>query len=346
MSRTALALASLLCSGTALAQTTPPPPPGDAPSSAPSWATAAPPPAYDPDRVPLGLVPVVPTVPVVQRAPGLMAGPEIAALYTTGALWGAGFGSYLAGAAIREDEGIHTVLLPLLGLGGGIAVAALIDRNAEVRRGRALAVHAGMWLGLEAGIAVAFAGDLNFERNGVNLGSHALFGFTTLGMIAGAGVAALTDARPGSVGFTFSLGLWGGYAGAMIESAVRELPGVRNRPPGAGILIGEGVGIAAGMLLASALEPTAAQARWMDLGGLSGATLGLLAGSLARGNDAGPFLGSLGGVIGGTLLGYFLGAPSPEDRQRNRVRDDVRGVRASAFVAPVQGGAVMGLSLL
>lgn len=346
MPRTALVLAALLSSGTAFAQTPPAddevpasPPPAPPPPS--TWgAPPSQPAAGDGERVPLAYA----ALPMPTARPGLMGVPEIVSLYATGSLWGTGFGVWLAGTAIRDRAGAHTVILPLLGLGGGIAAAALIQRNGEVRRGRALAVHAGMWLGLTAGIGLTGAAEWKFNRDGLNLGSHALFGGATLGMIAGAGVAALTDARPGSVGFTFSMGLWTAYAGAMIESAARTMG--RDRFPAAGILIGEGVGIATGMILSSMLEPTAAQARWMDLGGLCGASAGLLAGAAVKRADAAPFLGSLGGMLTGVLLGYFLGAPSEEDRQRNRERDGVRGVRPSAFVAPVEGGAVMGLSLL
>lgn len=273
-----------------------------------------------------------------------MSGVETVALYTTATLWGGGLGLWIAGAAIRDDDGAHTVILPLLGIGAGVAAAVMIDRYAGVRRGRALAVHAGMWLGLTAGIGLVGAGEMSFDRDEVNVAPHALFLSSTAGMVIGAGLAAATDARPGSISFTFSTGFWGAYAGAMIESWARAEG--RSRFPAAGILVGEGIGVATGMLLSTLLEPTAAQARWMDLGAISGASIGVLLGGLAsRDTEAAPFIGSLVGLAGGIALGYFLGRPSEEERRMNRARDGVEGAHIGAFVMPVEGGAVAGISL-
>lgn len=330
MRRTALALAATLFVRSAAAQTAPddapmPPPPAPTPWTAPSPFAAPPPPTMQPE------------------APRI-SGAEIATIYATGSIYGLGLGFYIAGAAIRSDPGPHTAIIPALGLGAGIAVAALVHGNADVRRGRAMAVHAGMWLGAGAGLGIALATDADFDREEVNLGTHLMFLGPTVGMIAGAGIAAATDARPGSIGFTFSLGVWTGLTGALLEGAVREAtPGLGGNPA-AGLLIGEGVGIAAGMLLSRTLEPTAAQARWMDVGALVGGLSGLGIG-LAANDDEGPLIGMAVGVVGGALGGYFLGAPSPDDRRRNRERDGVAGTPASVFVNPVRGGAVVGLSL-
>lgn len=273
-----------------------------------------------------------------------MSGVETVALYSTATLWGGGLGLWIAGAAIRDNDGAHTVILPLLGVGAGVAAAVMIDRYAGVRRGRALAVHAGMWLGLTAGIGLVGAGSMSFDRDVVNAAPHTLFLSTTAGMAIGAGLAAATDARPGSISFTFSSGFWGAYAGAMIESWARAEG--RSRFPAAGILVGEGVGVATGILLSKFIEPTAAQARWMDLGAVSGVSLGVLLGGLAvRDTEAAPFIGSLVGLAGGLALGYVLGRPTEEERRMNRERDGVEGPRVSAFVMPVEGGAVAGLSL-
>lgn len=277
-----------------------------------------------------------------------MSGVETVALYSTAVLWASGLGLWLATSAVREDAGGHTLLFPLIGAGAGVAAAYFIDRNAEVRRGRALAVQAGMWLGLTAGIGIAGATGASFDRDEQNLGSHALFLSSTAGMILGAGISAATDARPGSISFTFSTGFWGAYAGAMVESVVRASRSRSARFPAAGILVGEGVGIATGMILSRIIEPTAAQARWMDLGSLTGASVGLALGALAAGNrDTAmmPYVGSLVGMGAGMALGYVLGRPSHEDRLMNRERDGETGIRPSAFVMPVEGGAVAGVSL-
>ncbi|MEZ4392452.1 MAG: hypothetical protein R3A48_15295 [Polyangiales bacterium] len=277
-----------------------------------------------------------------------MSGVETVALYSTAVLWGGSFGLYLATSAVRADAGAHTVLFPLLGIGAGVAAAFVIDHSAEVRRGRALAVQAGMWLGLTAGIGIVGAANLSFDRDEVNLGSHTLFLSSTAGMILGAGLAAATDARPGSVSFTFSTGFWGAYAGAMVESVVRLSARRSSRFPAAGILVGEGLGVATGLIFSKLIEPTAAQSRWMDLGALTGASVGVLLGSLAansRDTETMPFVGSLVGLAGGMALGYVLGRPSPEERRMNRERDGETGLHPRAFVAPVQGGAVAGLSL-
>lgn len=334
--RLAAALASLLLTAPALAQGNAGEdlvPPGPAPTP------IAPPPPSSPFGAFAPSVSYAPPLPPVYRHG--MSGVEIASLYSTAVVYGAGLGLWLADTAIRDDSGAHTVILPLLGIGAGVAAAVFIDRDAQVRRGRALAVHAGMWLGLTAGAGVVGVTNASFDRDEQNLGQHALFLSATGGMILGAGLAAATDARPGSVSLTFSAGFWGAYAGAMTESIAR---GRRSRFPAAGILIGEGIGVAAGMILSNFVEPTAAQARWMDLGAISGASVGALLGGLVRNSDIAPFLGSLLGMSGGLALGYALGRPTPADRQMNRERDGV-AFRPSAFVMPVEGGAVAGLSL-
>jgi len=296
-------------------------------------------PALDPER--FAVIPVA--APRASTPVGEMGGVEAAAMYTTAVLWGGGFGLWLAGTAIRDDAGVHTLLLPLLGIGAGVTTAVFAHRDGHVRRGRALAVHAGMWLGFIAGGGVAAAANWSFDRDQVNVGSHALFLGSTAGMLLGAGISAATDARPGSVSFTFTTGLWTSYAGAMIEGAARTSG--RSRFPAAGLLVGEGIGVATGMILSKFLEPTAAQARWMDLGAASGALIGALSGALVRRADAAPFLGSLVGMTGGLVLGYVLGRPSEDDRRANRERDGEEPLRPSAFVTPVEGGAVAGISL-
>lgn len=353
--RSALVLAAVLFAARAQAQTEDAeapagpgaspaliPPPARAPGwSAPTWgAPTSPFGGYAPPR--LYAPEVIPTPrPVYTQG---MSGVETVALYTTATLWGGGLGLWIAGAAVRDNDGAHTVILPLLGIGAGVTAAVMIDRYAGVRRGRALAVHAGMWLGLTAGVGLVGAGNMSFDRDVVNAAPHTLFLSTTAGMAIGAGLAAATDARPGSISFTFSTGFWGAYAGAMIESWARTEG--RSRFPAAGILVGEGIGVATGILLSKFIEPTAAQARWMDLGAVSGVSLGVLLGGLAvRDTEAAPFIGSLVGLAGGLALGYVLGRPTDEERRMNRERDGVEGPRISAFVMPVEGGAVAGLSL-
>lgn len=350
--RAAVVLAAVLFAATARAQTgdgEAPAGPGESPAliapPAPArmtlWgASRSPFGAYGPAR--LYAPEVIPTPqPVYTQG---MSGVETVALYTTATLWGGGLGLWIAGAAVRDNDGAHTVILPLLGIGAGVAAAVMIDRYADVRRGRALAVHAGMWLGLTAGVGLVGAGNMSFDRDVVNAAPHTLFLTTTAGMAIGAGLAAATDARPGSISFTFSAGFWGAYAGAMIESWARAEG--RSRFPAAGILVGEGLGVATGILLSKFVEPTAAQARWMDLGAVSGVSLGVLLGGLAvRDTEAAPFIGSLVGLAGGMALGYVLGRPTEEERRMNRARDGVEGPRISAFVMPVEGGAVAGLSL-
>jgi hypothetical protein len=350
--RCAVVLAALLFAARAQAQTQDTEVPGDpgvsptplfppTPPRATLWGAPASP--FGVYRAPRLYAPeVIPTPrPVYTQG---MSGVETVALYTTATLWGGGLGLWIAGAAVRDNDGAHTVILPLLGIGAGVAAAVMIDRYAGVRRGRALAVHAGMWLGLTAGIGLVGAGNMSFDRDVVNAAPHTLFLSTTAGMALGAGLAAATDARPGSISFTFSTGFWGAYAGAMIESWARTEG--RSRFPAAGILVGEGIGVATGILLSKFIEPTAAQARWMDLGAVSGVSLGVLLGGLAvRDTEAAPFIGSLVGLAGGMALGYVLGRPTEEERRMNRERDGVEGPRISAFVMPVEGGAVAGLSL-
>jgi hypothetical protein len=283
-----------------------------------------------------GFVPMVPT----DRPAGTMDGAEALALYVAGGTAGLVTGVYLASLAGERNEAMYATL-PFLGLAGGLVGAALVDRGHTVRRGRGYATNAGLMLGLLGSTSLTVAAEWEFSSESSRAGAHAMMLGAALGGTAGYGIAALTDAQPGTGSFVLSCGAMGWFLGLMGGLGT----GARDTNAFTASLVGEGVGVALGALLASTVQPTPAQMRWFDLGGMLGAMVGASFGSGLRDGDSLAFASATGAVVGAGL-GLFLGAPTAAERMAYQRRLG-RGfsVQPRLGAMPLPGGGVITLGL-
>lgn len=204
------------------------------------------------------------------RRPRVRSGAEVAALYTTGFLYGVGTGVWID-ALIDVNDARVGVWIPLLLAGAGIGAAYLLDNPTHIQPGRATAINTGLLLGITAGAGVWVTHDVATENWRAATGSSVMWTSATLGMGLGYGIAALTDSSAASANFALSLGVWGAALG-LINGGIA---GADNL--GAFLLGGEVVGTAAALATAGILKPGPYQSRWLDLGVIAG---GLLAGGV------------------------------------------------------------------
>lgn len=277
------------------------------------------------------------------RPRGTVDGAEAIALYSLGGLYGLTLGAWAGIGLSSEGSATTRLLVPLVGIAGGLLTAGLIDGRRDVRRGRVYAANAGFYLGLiAAGGALSLEnGPFEAPRTDFTVAS-ALLGGATVGIGLGIGVAHATDAQPGSASFVLSGGLWGAVLGSFYAAASRD-PGDAVAS-GEAILIGEAAGIAATMATAHWLKPTPAQTRWLDLGALLGSLTGLLvAGSVTDGQSS-LWVAGLGCVAGGAL-GYVLGAPSEGERELERRRNARIPALRPSFSALPGGGGILHVAM-
>jgi len=285
---------------------------------------------------------------------GARNGAEAFSLYSSLLFYGLGTGVYVD--VMAEISDIRAaVWVPILLGGGGIAAAYFLDHPRPLRAGRGYGMSTGLNLGVAAGIALG----LELEDRGAFRCSYDSVTFredcptfgegrgiattvwltSTAGLAAGYLIAAQVQPSAASIGFVNATGLYGGALGLMTMFMFEARDGY-----GLGWLVGEGMGIGLGALLASTLRPTESQTRWSSLGVLGGGLLG--AGVAVLGSDsfdsaAVPLLLVQLGMIGGGIGGYFLGDRRAEPATARRGVD--RFV-ATASVMPVPGGATFGLN--
>ncbi len=292
------------------------------------------------------------------RAPRTERGSlELFELYSTSFLYGVGTGVYLD-TLFKLDDPRTAVWIPLALGGGGIVAAYLIDHGDPVRRGRASSADTGMLLGFGLGFSLAYQVDQMMRDNarddcaarpypcytssrgleGREVATFAWLG-ATVGLGAGVGLAALTDATPGESSFVFAGGVWGGALGVLTNAA-----GEANRSYGLAWLVGELAGVGASMVGAHFLHPAESQVRWMNLGVLAGGLLGLGVGVLPSRFESAPtvLIPTEIGMVAGGVAGFLLGAPSRGPSSPRSARVD--RLRADPSIAPVQGGATVSLN--
>ncbi len=274
-----------------------------------------------------------------ERPLGTMDGAEAVTLYGVAGTFGLVTGIWAGLSIDGSDSGVARVTLPLLGLGGGIVAAAVIDRNHGVRRGRAYAANAGFWLGLLASGTLALANDWEVgERD--NTGGHAMMAGSALGLGVGMLIGSLSDSLPGSGSYVFSGGAWGWFLGGALGVATEA----RNEGVATFALIGELVGVGAAMASASALRPTPSQARWLDAGAALGALLGFSLATATEDDSTRGIAVLLSTLVGGGL-GLYFGRPSDADRELYRRRVADRGLSPRFSLLPVRGGGVLQVGL-
>ncbi len=265
-------------------------------------------------------------------------GLEAAALYAATMGYGLATGAWLD--AQLEITDIKAVpWLPLVGVGAGAVAAYLADNPRSVRAGVPTALGAGLTLGLLGGAALGLQG-WRAGQWGVPTMSTVTWAGASLGLGAGIGLAALTSPRPSTGAFVLSGGFWGTVLGFMTGYATGD-----DDHFGSFALGGEAVGIAAAAATAGLLRPTHAQVRWMDLGALTGALVGMGVGLLLLRDERAPFAAAVElGTLGGGVAGFLFGA-SRESPSRG-ASGAVRGFAWTPSVLPVQGGALVTLSML
>ncbi len=269
------------------------------------------------------------------RPPDTIAGFEVLSLYGAAATYGFVLGTW-AGLAVTEDErNASRIVLPLLGVAGGIVTAALLDRSHAVRRGRGYAVSTGLILGSLAGTAAVVYAQPREPSDGWGIG---LAG-ATLGIGLSLGLAHLTDAEPGSMTYATSAGVWGSLVGLSVTMVMKGNR-LRNETAASGLLVGEGVGMVLAMFTAGVLRPTPAQTRWADLGAAVG---GLVGGGIGVASQQieGVGVGMAVGILGGGVLAWFLAAPSEADRNPNRLPSAATESPLRFGVAPLPGGGML-----
>jgi hypothetical protein len=288
-------------------------------------------------------------------ADGSRSSAEAFSLYSSLFLYGVGTGVYVDVMA-EIDDVRGAVWVPILLGAGGIGAAYLLDHPQRLRASRGYGISTGLTLGLAAGIALSVeleernaygrcewdsvTGDSRcpFFDEGRGIATT-MWLTSTAGLAAGYAVGALVQPSAANYGFVNATGLYGGLLGVMTLGVLDA-----NEGYGLGWLLGEGVGIGLGAVMATQLKPTESQTRWMSLGVLGGGLLGAgVAVLLSESYDSAsvPLLITQLGMVGGGIGGYLLGDSRREARRARRSGD--RFATAPA-VTPVAGGATLGLS--
>jgi hypothetical protein len=266
---------------------------------------------------------------------------ESATLYGVSAGYGITLGLWTHAAFAQGTSDAPTgtsVLLPILGAGVGVGIAAVLDARNNIRRGRVYAANAGFYLGLQAAFGVRQIVDGPLA-DATRFGQWSAFlGAATLGMGGSLVLAHLTDAQPGSASFVWSGGFWGGVIGAAVDRSLRT-----GRSEGAvGLLVGEGVGIALTLATAHLLRPTPTQTRWLDLGALVGAIAGTIA-LYPTGDSQIVSMATALGCLTGGMIALVVSSPSETERVREHHH---AGIRWTPSFQPTHGGGLVTLSLM
>lgn len=286
---------------------------------------------------------------------GSRSSAEAFSLYSSLFLYGVGTGIYVDVMA-EIDDFRGAVWVPILLGAGGIGAAYLLDHPQRLRASRGYGMSTGLTLGLAAGLALgteledrnafgrcewdSVTGESRcpFFNEGRGVATTVWL-TSTAGLAAGYAVGALVQPSVANYGFVNATGLYGGLLGVMTLGVLDA-----NEGYGLGWLLGQGVGIGLGAVMATQLKPTESQTRWMSLGVLGGGLLGFGVAVLLGGEstDASAALAiTQAGMVGGGIGGYLLGDNRHEARRARRGGD--RFATAPA-VTPVAGGATIGLN--
>lgn len=269
---------------------------------------------------------------------------ELSVLYTSAVLYGLGTGGWFA--VQTEPRSPSGFIMPALLLAGGSAGAvALLDRGEGMRYGVPQSIVSGLYLGLQEGIVLATwnqARVVRAEEWSEKTVASVIWGFSTVGAVAGGVLGAVGGATPGRASFVGSAGLWGGLLSGLVTAAVVTDDSKADDKALLAGALGLNVGAGLGAYFAKEVSPSIARVRFLDLGGISG---GLLFGGLylsASGRDSTPQA-----ALGVTTLGIATGLgvswyatrnmspdrPQAEASHRPRL---VEGVRVG--LQPTPGG--------
>jgi len=275
---------------------------------------------------------------------------ELTLLYTSAFLYGVGTGSWFL-LQTKPDSAL-TATLPFAALTAAPVIAiATIDGYKKLPRGVPHAVSAGLYLGLGEGIwLVGFqhGRSSRIEEQYSNtqvrwepeVTASVLWTSATLGAVVGGVAGGYLPTTPGRVSFAASTTMWAGALTGLGAGAL--LPDNEYRREHAFLAggIGYNAGLVGGLLSASAISPSVARVRLVDLLGIAGglATAGFYL-SVSGGPDTRVTEGlAVIGAGGGLALGWILTSGMPRDLPKSASALDVR-----PSLSPVAGGATIGL---
>jgi hypothetical protein len=232
---------------------------------------------------------------------------EIVSLYTNAVLYGLGTGIFVG--VVTQPKTAAAGILPTVALtGASVGTVVAVDSGHGLRYGAAQSIVSGLYLGLEEGMVWGIYrastgtgdGDLSGQLAGI------VWGGATIGAVTGGVLGSMLTTTPGRAGWVGSTGLWSGAVFGFLTGAFVSDNGGENAALNAGMAaagVGIGLGTVVGAISASAVSPTIARTRFLDLGGVTGSLLavGLYAaaanerfdGHAASGVTA---LGALGGL--------------------------------------------------
>lgn len=278
---------------------------------------------------------------------------EIAILYASAFLYGAGTGTWFL-LQTQPDSAV-TATLPFAGLTAAPVIAvALVDGHRPLPRGVPHGITAGLYLGLGEGIWItayqhARAHRIDRTRDGSSRWegetvASVLWGGATLGGIAGGALAAGLTTTPGRISFTASSTVWLGLLSGLGASAF--LPDGERRGEVAALVggLGYNVGLFGGMLISGSVSPSVTRVRLVDLSGVAGglAASGMYLSLAHRDSDRRIGLGvAAGGAAVGLAAGSLLTAGM--GREVPAPNGALRTITWQPMITPVLGGAVAGI---
>lgn len=238
-------------------------------------------------------------------------------------------------SALAEADTEAGIFFPMvLFTGASLGAVAMLDQT-RLNYGVPQAIVAGSYIGVEEGalgLWIASDSGADLGRKGV-LGT--LWSATTVGAIGGGLLSGNLGTTPGQASYVHSGGLWTGLTALLLSFGVAPRDDVHR-----GLVSGVGynVGLLAATLTAGAVQPRVSRVRFLDLGAVAGGltAVGLLAGAGADEQAAG--FGVALGVVGGMATTWYLTRDFSPDTP------DVPGLDVHASLAPVRGGAVLGLN--
>lgn len=274
---------------------------------------------------------------------------ELALLYTTGFLYGAGSGVWFLLAT--EPDSAVTATLPFAAITAAPIVAiATIDGAKPFRRGLPHAISAGLYLGLGQSIfAVGFQGaraarlrdedarsDARFRPETV---AAVLWSGATLGATLGGALGAGLETTPGRVSFSASTTIWSGVVTGLAAGALLPDDSHRSERAFAVGMGGYDLGLLSGLLFAGRVSPSVARVRLADLSAFAGGVVATgiyLAAASEIDRRAAEGVAAIG-IATGLATGWLVTSGMSSEPGRRNASPIVQ-----PSVVPVPGGAAIG----
>lgn len=281
---------------------------------------------------------------------------ELTLLYTSAFLYGAGTGAWFL--LQTQPDTAATATIPFAALTAAPVIAlATIDGYKKLPRGLPHSISAGLYLGLGEGIWLvgyqharsARIEDVDTDSNvrwSPEATASVLWASATIGAGLGGVVGGYLPTTPGRVSFVASTTMWAGALTGLGAGAL--LPDDELRRERAFLAGGAGynLGLVGGILGSSALSPSVARVRLVDLLGIAGglASAGLYLG-VASDSDTRTTEGlAVLGAGAGLAAGWILTSGMPRDTSTTMpavAKSPLLNLQPS--IGAVRGGATLGL---